>query len=610
MALGFFEKKEERNKAKYSAGFSLMEVLVGVAVFVILGLAIYQTYSSLSNLMRQSRLKVTAAALANEQLEIIRNLSYADVGIVSGVPAGKIPREQTLNRDGVDFLVTSTIRNIDDSFDGTIGGSPNDLSPADYKLVEIEISCASCRNFQSLFFNTHVAPLALETASENGALFVRVFDANGQPVQGASVHIRNNDQEPPIVIDDTTNNEGMLQVVDAPPGVEVYEIRVSKTGYSEERTYEPDEPENPNPVKPHATVAAQQLTQISFSIDKTSVLDFSSVSVACAPVAGIDFSLLGTKLIGEDPDVLKYSSSQSTDGSGRRTISGLEWDNYNLYLTDAAYDLIGVIPTLPLALIPDSEQDVKLVVAAKDPKSLMVTVKDSSTRLPLSNASVTLSKSGHSDTLTTGRGFLRQSDWSGGAGQADFINETKYFDSDGNIEINDPAGQIKLKKIFDEYELSGNLTSSTFDTGSASDFHQVFWQPLAQDPGTGEDAVRFQIATNNDKAVWVFRGPDGTSGTFYDLSNNNINAIHNGDRYLRYKTYLQTASSTLTPIVADFSFTFTSDCVPPGQVLFSGLSSGKSDKYNLTVSKDGYHTFKDKVKIVDAWQQKEVILSP
>lgn len=40
-----------------------------------------------------------------------------------------------------------------------------------------------------------------------------------------------------------------------------------------------------------------------------------------------------------------------------------------------------------------------------------------------------------------------QSDWSGGPGQADFVNPSKYDSNpDGNIEINNPAGSIKLKQ--------------------------------------------------------------------------------------------------------------------------------------------------------------------
>ncbi len=599
---------KSKDRLKLLTGFTLIESLVGVAVFMIIAISVYQAYGAAMNAVRVSRLKVAATALANEQFEIIRNLSYDDVGVAGGVPNGKVSHIQNLVRDGTEFMVETTIRNIDDPFDGTIGGSPNDLSPADYKLAELEISCPACRNFQPLSFTTYVGPRDLESASTNGALFVQVFDAVGQPVQGANVHIENNQANPPIVIDDTTNNDGLLQIVDAPPGVEAYEITVLKSGYSTDRTYLTGAPGNPNPTKPHATVAIQQLTQISFSIDRTSVVNVSSVSETCSAAPSIDFSLAGSKLIGTNPDVPKYSASYITDGIGGKTISNLEWDTYNLLLTDGLYDLAGAIPLLPLTLNPNANQDFKLIVVSKNPKSALVTVKDASAQLPLSEATVRLEGPGGYDaTLITGRGFIGQTDWSGGSGQDDFINAARYFDSDGNIEISNPPGELRLRRVFDEYAPSGYLISSTFDTGSASNFHQILWQPQSQPPDTGAGNVRFQIATNNDKTAWNFLGPNGAANTFYTLADQNINSLHNGDRYLRYKVLLQTASTTWTPNISDISFTFTSSCVPPGQVLFAGLAVGD---YILTVSKTGYQPFIDTVTVSSPWQQSEVILSP
>ena len=140
-------------------GFTLIESLVGVAVFLMIAVSVYQAYAITTNAVRASRLKVVATALANEQFEIIRNLPYADVGVVGGTPNGKVSYTQNLSRDGIAFVVKTTIQNIDDPFDGI---SPADTSPADYRLAELEISCSSCRNFSSLRFTTHVGPRALE----------------------------------------------------------------------------------------------------------------------------------------------------------------------------------------------------------------------------------------------------------------------------------------------------------------------------------------------------------------------------------------------------------------------------------------------------------------
>lgn len=588
-------------------GFTLTESLVGVAVFTVIAVSVYQAYAATVNAVRASRLRITATALANEQFEIIRNLPYGDVGVVGSIPSGKIPHVQNLVRDGAGFAVETTIRNIDDPFDGTIGGSPNDLSPADYRLAELEISCPGCRSFPPLHFTTHVGPRALETTSTNGALFVRVFDAAGQPVSGANVHIENNQVVPAIVIDDTTNNDGLLQVVDAPPGAEAYEVTVSKSGYSTDRTYTAGAPGNPNPTKPHATVAVQQLTQISFAIDLTSVIDVSSVSETCSVRPSVDFSLQGSKLIGTNPDVLKYSAAHGTDGTGRKTISSLEWDTYHLNLTDGTYDVSGTIPLLPLTVNPNAHQAFQLIVTPKDPRSILVTVKDASTQLPLSDATVDFEGSDYDTTLTTGRGFLRQTDWSGGAGQDDFTDPMRYFESDGNVAIHDPAGELHLRKVFDEYVPAAYLVSSTFDIGPATNFHQILWQPQDQPPDAGPDSVRFQLATGNGTSTWNFVGPDGSAETHYTLANQDVNSVHNGDRYLRYKAFLQTASTTWTPTISDISFTFTSSCVPPGQVLFTGLDAGD---YALIVSKAGYQTLSDTVTVAAPWQQREVILSP
>ncbi len=157
---------------------------------------------------------------------------------------------------------------------------------------------------------------------------------------------------------------------------------------------------------------------------------------------------------------------------------------------------------------------------------------------------------------------------------------------------------------------NGWLESSTFNTGSASNFYNIVWQPQDQPVDAGVDSVRFQIATGNAEvpATWNFLGPDGTAQSYYTTSDSNINPVHNNDQYLRYKIFLQTASSTFTPNIADVSFTFTSQCTPPGQVIFTGLLP---DTYTLTISKSGYqNSVVNNITVPSSWQQQEVILSP
>lgn len=590
-------------------GFTLIETLIGVAVFLLIAVSAWQAFGVILEGTKVLRIKSASINLANEKIEIVHNLPYADVGIVGGLPLGKIPHEQIVETSGGSFLVTTTIRNIDEDFDGTIGGSPNDLSPADNKLVEIEVRCANDCGVAPISISTRIAPFALETTGNNGALFVQVFNSNGLPLEGADVHIVNSTITPNITIDDVTASNGMLQIVDAPTSTEAYEITVTKDGYSTDKTYAYGDSLNPVPDKIHATVVSGGVTQVSFAIDELSNITVSSRTDSCSSVGNIDFSLTGSKVIGLD--TFKYDVDHITNSSGNLSINDLEWDSYAFDVIDSSYDLAGSNSILPLDLIPGATQHVDLIVSPKNPNALLVKVIDGATSLPLADADVTLESGTFLESDVTGRGFLLQTDWSGGAGQDNFTNETQYFSSDGNIETNSPSGEIKLVNFSGSYISDGILTSSIFDTGTTTNFHTLEWLPGSQPVEAGIDSVRLQVSTNllnTPSTIWDFIGPDGTSNSYFTTSGQQFNASHSGDRFIRYKTFLSTESSINTPSISEISFTFSSECTPAGQAFFNNLDSGD---YTLTVEKNGYQTFiQENLSINTDWRDVEIILTP
>ena len=587
-------------------GFTLIEALVTIAIFTIIAVGVYASYIKATEVVAHARARVAASAIANDDIELIRILPSTAVGIAGGFPSGVLERVFTASRANHTFTVTRTIRNIDDAFDGTIGGTPNDTAPADYKLVEIEVTCTSCRGALSVARTTTAAPENLELSSGGGAIFIRALDANGRGVPQANVHIVNQKLMPNLIIDDLTNNDGILQLVDIPQSVGGYNIIVTKPGYSGDQTYPPGGSENPNPVKADSTVRSGEVTQATFAIDRVSSLSLRTTNQVCSAVSDVGFHIEGSKLIGTNPDILKYSLDTSTDAAGQRFLNNLEWDTYRLTLTDPDYDLAGSIPALSIDLAPATSQTVLLLANVTNPRSLLVTVKEASSGLPVTGATVTVSD-GSSLSAVSGRGSLSQTDWSGGPGQADLVDPTRYFSSDGNVDDGPPDGELTLLKIGPSYVNAGWLESSTFDTGSPSDFHNISWQPTDQPPATGPDAVKFQVASNNDNATWGFVGPDGTAASFYTLANTNL-ANHNGRRYLRYRVFLQTLDSSRTPNISDIAFTFTSACIPPGQVFFQGLAGGT---YTLTVTHPNYQTWSDdEVKLSAAETSREVLLNP
>jgi len=566
-------------------GFSLIEVMIGVAVFVLFTVGIYSGIQFVFKVVYQSRLKILETGILNEQVEIIRNLPFENVGIINGSPAGVLTRTVTTTRNGIPFTVTRTIRNIDDPFDGTAGGNPPDTAPADFKMVDIEITCDNCGQRAPLSFTTQVAPKLFEGDPTHGALYIEVFDSEAKPVQGATAHVTATFATSSLDVTDTTDNDGMLRLVDLEPGMNVYNIVVSKSGYTTDQTRVATT-ELPYPVKTPASVQAQDVTEISFSIDKVSSLQIETINSYCNAVSGANVQVLGTKLMGTEPDTLKVNQTITTNG-GVYNLSNLEWDSYGL--KPSSYDLIGSIPALPVSLPAGATQPVQLILGANTANSLLINVTDSITGQPLSNATVHITGTGLDQTKTTGVGFMSQTDWSGGDDQELWSEENKYFSDDGKIETGSPEGDVKLRKVGADYVSDGQLESSIFDLGLSVNFINLFWYSLSQPVETGENSARFQVAvsTTSTPESWNYVGPDGTGATYFNFENQVFPESLNNNRYLRYKMFLTTADQDFTPAISDVIFTYITSCTPPGQVYFGNLSE---TAYTIEVVREGYQT--------------------
>lgn len=535
-------------------------------------------------------------AILENEIEIARNIPYPDIGVQGGVPSGNLKQEKDVSYGGAVFKVRTFVKNIDDPFDGTINGSPADLIPADYKLVQIEVSCASGCRMAPINMMTTIAPKNLEKATKNGSLFINIFDASGTSVSGANVSIVNNQVSPAINLNDTTDINGSLNFVDIATSSAGYHIVVSKSGYSTDQTYPPGGVSNPNPVNPDATVKEQDLTKISFAIDRLSSLNFKTQDKMCKPIANIDFNQKGEKLIGTNPDVFKYSIDHQTDAGGIKVVNNLEWDTYSFTNLETLYDVGGIIPDDPLVVIPASSSSMVWVMEPKVPASLLVSVFDENDQ-PVADALVNTVSPNFSGLGYTGRSFFSQTDWSG----------NQFTSQSGKIETENPLGQLTISFIDGKYATSSEeLISSTFDLGtSATTFYKLKWNPATQPLETGPSSLKFQVAANNDNLTWNFVGPTGNSSSYYIASDTQIHSSHNGKRYLRYKIFMQTQNNQFTPRLDDLTLEFKSSCLPAGQAFFSGLPNGE---YTVTISKSGYEDTVEDILIDQNWQSLEANL--
>jgi prepilin-type N-terminal cleavage/methylation domain-containing protein len=579
-------------------GFSLVEILVAVVIFGLLGVAIYTMGTAAVKGIRLYRQTATVAALAEKYMEVARNLPYSQVGTISGNPHGAlpdVPNALTVSYGTAKYLVYYAVSNMSDPTDGAV-------PRADYKQTTVYIKDLGTGKVDT--FSTIIAPNTLLTQL-GGALSIQVINAVGQPVPGATLHITNSSITPALNVTRTTDSMGMWVEAGLPTSTNAYHITSTKAGYSTDSTL-PGTVSNPNPVKPDATVLGNQVTAISFAIDQQSALALDALDETCQPLSGVGLELQGSKLVGANPNLLKFDQTYTSDSNGQVLLNPFEWDSYTPTTTPGSYMIYGSFPIQQINLLPGTSQEARLILGPTTPNSLLVIVKDSSGN-PIQGATVELQNGGGYDvTKLTAGSILYQQDWSGGAGQNDFTNTDEYSADDSNVDVTTLPIGVRLIQDANGYVASGSLTSSSFDTGTGSTTYSTLtWNPTSQSAST---SIKFQLATNNDDATWNFVGPDGTAGSYYTVPGTSISAANNNERYLRYKVFLGSTSTTTTPVLSNITVNYVSGCFTPGQAFFPGLSAGNT--YTLTISMPGFATQTLNGLHVSGYNSLQVPLSP
>lgn len=420
---------------KRTAGFTLVETLIALAILGIFFAAVTNILQIVFNNLGLSRVRATALALAQAKMEIIRNLPYAQVGTAGGLPAGSIAQNETININSTPFTVKTSIIYIDDPADGVL---PADLISADYKRARVEVIWTGAFPSTSpVTLITNIVPRGLETTAGGGTLYIRVYDVFGAPVTNANVAIDNSLVSPQIHTTALSDINGSVMLPGAPACNTCYAITVTKTGYSTDKTYSTSEVTNPS--QPLLSVIEGELTQASFSIDITGsviVKSFGPRQANYPPIANVQLAVRGTKIIGYDSldnPVYKYNYSTNT-GGGSLTISNLEADSYILDFTNSNYSLAGSNPLIPFTISPNITQTISFSAVPKTNNNLLLIVKNnlgelqSSASAYLTNLSIGYEAS--SSTAATGAADF---------GQAFFnsLNPNTY-----NLEVNLAGYQV------------------------------------------------------------------------------------------------------------------------------------------------------------------------
>lgn len=266
-------------------GYTLVELMVTMAVLAVLGLGAFTLFTSLLHSAIVAQRQAVASALATNQTEYIKSLPYDHLAVTGGaiVSTTTIPATFTKKVQGVTYTVTSSITYADDAYDGC-GSYPNqtlkqkycrnypapsgapsvDNNPGDYKDINVTVTDASGTQLASI--DTHIAALVAETASNTGALFVSVIDDSGQPVVGATVEVINPSISPAVDVSDTTDENGIVIFYDLPPSTTnyKYQISASKSSYSSLTTIVPSG--TLQPTYPSQNLLTQSSSYVTLTI--------------------------------------------------------------------------------------------------------------------------------------------------------------------------------------------------------------------------------------------------------------------------------------------------------------------------------------------------------
>lgn len=446
------------------SGFTLLEVLITIFIIGTVVAGMFGLFLMTLRGAQAGERRIVAVALANERMEMIRNLPYVSVGTIGGAPSGAISQEETITRNAQSYAVRTDIRYVDDDYDGEVGapiveeeritichqpgtpaertlevpapaldahlahgdttgacGSQGEGTPAgdeynaDYKQVRVEVSWPSQYEISPVLLITYVAPQGIEGGDAGGTLDFHAFDASGEAVEGATLVLTNDEVDPPIAITTETNSEGRVVLPGLPPASDSYYATITKDSYTQEQTY--DATGAFNPVADYApfSMIIKQVTPKTFFIDRTSTLEVTTRLAATpspSPLPNIGFSLKGTKIIGHDAldnPVYKVDSSDQTNAQGQATRTALDWDTYTFAVNGVTtgYDIKETSLVLPLTIPPGTTTSLAVTLVPHTTHSLHVTVVDS-TGSPIDNATVRLLESATSYDQTQVTGQLGQ----------------------------------------------------------------------------------------------------------------------------------------------------------------------------------------------------------
>lgn len=260
-----FKRQQTTNyKLRMNRGVTLIDTLVGSALMLVVFLGVGAAFQLSIDVVTNNKARAGAITLANDRMEYLKSLSYDQIGVTGGIPAGIVPQTETQVLNSISYTRRTLVLYSDDPLDG-LGASDTNAITADYKTIRVEVSWESRQGERSVSLIGRVSPIGVETAVPGGTLTISVVNASSTALSNAEVRVQNTSTSPEIDITSYSNENGIVSFIGSPAASE-YQITVTKSGYSTAQTYTVSA-QNPNPNPRHLSVSNNQTTSAAFAID-------------------------------------------------------------------------------------------------------------------------------------------------------------------------------------------------------------------------------------------------------------------------------------------------------------------------------------------------------
>lgn len=373
------------------SGFTLIEALVFLFIFTVAVLSFYQAFNLGMNYSIESKKKLQAITLANEEIEKMRNLGYENL------TAGTTEDVET-QRNGAAYYVTTRITYVDDIEDGEC---LTDEICEDYYKVGVEVKWSLSSENKKINMSAVVVPPIREEDADKGYMRLHIIDQNGDGLPSASVSVRDIATDD-LVYSGPVNSSGDLFLTGLDPDEHRITVGSGNNYYPVETM---DTTPSFDPYDKHADITVKTLTEKYIQTDIESTLNVVLKDTFENTISNLGFDIEGGKYLGlQDGTTAVYDFSDSVSNSdGTESFPNMSFGPYFFDFTDLndgtdTYQFLWMTPVSDaenkVSLDADSTLEAEAVLAKESVPSLLVTVLDNADDSPIPGASVHLEFTG------------------------------------------------------------------------------------------------------------------------------------------------------------------------------------------------------------------------